>query len=191
MHHERCSCGLRIWQDDHLCVNALQAMCTPTSGACACTTTGPMSAGRCTLSLETAATGRCAALPLVAKQHGRTSTLCLCLTNFLKHCAGVTLSSRPDRQHMTLLCLAQGLSRDYLDQPRWSAMREASYGHATLDFESATAATFRWHRNQVQMEHLPLSEAHHSFYAACLVPPDAGVSDVQPCVIADNISLSA
>ena len=45
--------------------------------------------------------------------------------------------------------LQQGLARDYLHQPQWSAMREASYGHATLDFQSATAATFRWHRNQV------------------------------------------
>jgi acid phosphatase type 7 len=50
---------------------------------------------------------------------------------------------------MTLLRPEQGLSRNYLDQPKWSAMREASYGHATLDFESITAATFRWHRNQV------------------------------------------
>lgn len=44
----------------------------------------------------------------------------------------------------------QGLARDYLDQPKWSAMREASYGHATLDFETSTTATFRWHRNQVR-----------------------------------------
>ena len=75
------------------------------------------------------------------------------------------------RQLTTLLCIEQGLSRDYLDQPRWSAMREASYGHATLDFESATAATFRWHRNQVQTQQLlagieelvqPLKSTGHS-----------------------------
>lgn len=35
-------------------------------------------------------------------------------------------------------------------------MREASYGHATLDFESSTAATFRWHRNQVCCPHQAL-----------------------------------
>ena len=44
----------------------------------------------------------------------------------------------------------EGLANDYLEQPAWSAMREASYGHGTLDFESATTAVFRWHRNQVQ-----------------------------------------
>lgn len=50
---------------------------------------------------------------------------------------------------MVLVFLLQGLARDYFDQPLWSAMREASYGHATLDFESSSTATFRWHRNQV------------------------------------------
>jgi 3',5'-cyclic AMP phosphodiesterase CpdA len=42
----------------------------------------------------------------------------------------------------------EGLALDYLKQPEWSAMREASYGHGTLDFESPTSAVFRWHRNQ-------------------------------------------
>jgi Iron/zinc purple acid phosphatase-like protein C len=82
--------------------------------------------------------------------------------------ARVNLSSWPVRQIMTSLCIAQGLSRDYLDQPKWSAMREASYGHATLDFESATAATFRWHRNQVRMQR-PLVLRHSCSFSTCAV----------------------
>lgn len=33
-------------------------------------------------------------------------------------------------------------------QPAWSAFREASYGHGTLELASASEATWRWHRNQ-------------------------------------------
>lgn len=32
-------------------------------------------------------------------------------------------------------------------QPDWSAFREGSYGHGTLQVESATRAVWRWHRN--------------------------------------------
>jgi hypothetical protein len=32
-------------------------------------------------------------------------------------------------------------------QPEWSAFREGSYGHGTLQVESATRAVWRWHRN--------------------------------------------
>lgn len=55
--------------------------------------------------------------------------------------------------------MLQGLSRDYLKQPEWSSMRESSYGHGTLDFESPTSAVFRWHRNQVSLR-----------FAACPTP---------------------
>jgi hypothetical protein len=73
----------------------------------------------------------------------------------------------------------EGLSRDYLDQPKWSAMREASYGHATLDFESATAATFRWHRNQdgaavtadeVRLERATACDGHKPVVASASLP---------------------
>ena len=33
-------------------------------------------------------------------------------------------------------------------QPEWSAYREASFGHGTLDFVNSTHALWRWHRNQ-------------------------------------------
>jgi Iron/zinc purple acid phosphatase-like protein C len=100
----------------------------------------------------------------------------------------VNLSLWSLRQIMTSLCIAQGLSRDYLDQPKWSAMREASYGHATLDFESATAATFRWHRNQVQTQQLLVLRHSCSLSTAQLilytVVCKVGVLQVlQPCVL--------
>ena len=33
-------------------------------------------------------------------------------------------------------------------QPAWSAFREPSFGHATLDFLNDTHAHWQWHRNQ-------------------------------------------
>ena len=33
-------------------------------------------------------------------------------------------------------------------QPAWSAFREASFGHGTLDFVNGTHALWQWHRNQ-------------------------------------------
>ena len=33
-------------------------------------------------------------------------------------------------------------------QPEWSAYREASFGHGTLDFLNGTHALWQWHRNQ-------------------------------------------
>lgn len=42
----------------------------------------------------------------------------------------------------------EGLAMDYLKQPHWSMLRESSYGHGTLDFDSVESATWRWHRNQ-------------------------------------------
>lgn len=43
----------------------------------------------------------------------------------------------------------QGLAGDYVSpSPSWSAEREASYGHGTLDVVNATHAVWTWHRNQ-------------------------------------------
>ena len=33
-------------------------------------------------------------------------------------------------------------------QPEWSAFREASFGHGTLDFLNSTHTLWNWHRNQ-------------------------------------------
>ena len=33
-------------------------------------------------------------------------------------------------------------------QPRYSAFREASFGHAVLDIKNRTHAYYTWHRNQ-------------------------------------------
>lgn len=33
-------------------------------------------------------------------------------------------------------------------QPEWSAFREASFGHGTLDFINGTHTLWQWHRNQ-------------------------------------------
>ena len=42
----------------------------------------------------------------------------------------------------------EGLSVNYLDPaPRWSAFREASYGHGSLDLLNSTHAVWRWLRN--------------------------------------------
>lgn len=42
----------------------------------------------------------------------------------------------------------EGLSMSYLDPaPRWSAFREASYGHGSLDLLNATHSVWRWLRN--------------------------------------------
>lgn len=42
----------------------------------------------------------------------------------------------------------EGLSEHYLDPaPRWSAFREASYGHGSLDLLNSTHAVWRWLRN--------------------------------------------
>ena len=42
----------------------------------------------------------------------------------------------------------EGLSVNYLDPaPRWSAFREASYGHGALDLLNSTHAVWRWVRN--------------------------------------------
>lgn len=44
----------------------------------------------------------------------------------------------------------EGLAHDFArEQPVWSAYREASYGHGTLDVVNATHAIWKWHRNQV------------------------------------------
>lgn len=42
----------------------------------------------------------------------------------------------------------EGLDFDYYKQPEWSALREPSYGHGTLDLLDSTKARFTWHRNQ-------------------------------------------
>ena len=63
----------------------------------------------------------------------------------------VTTSGRL-RERASLM--PQGLANSFLKSPEWSAMREASYGHATLDFEGATSAVFRWHRNQARPQAL-------------------------------------
>ena len=42
----------------------------------------------------------------------------------------------------------EGLSANYLDPaPKWSAFREASYGHGSLDLLNSTHAVWRWLRN--------------------------------------------
>ena len=42
----------------------------------------------------------------------------------------------------------EGLSVNYLDPaPKWSAFREASYGHGSLDLLNSTHAVWRWLRN--------------------------------------------
>lgn len=43
----------------------------------------------------------------------------------------------------------EGLAGDYVDPtPAWSAFREASYGHGTIDVLNTTHALFQWRRNQ-------------------------------------------
>lgn len=46
----------------------------------------------------------------------------------------------------------EGLDFDYYGQPEWSAVRDPSYGHAVIEFENATHAYYRWHRNQDGIE---------------------------------------
>ncbi|KAK7347114.1 hypothetical protein VNO80_21641 [Phaseolus coccineus] len=42
----------------------------------------------------------------------------------------------------------EGLASSYLDpQPEYSAFREASYGHATLEIKNRTHAVYNWYRN--------------------------------------------
>ena len=41
----------------------------------------------------------------------------------------------------------------YKEQPVWSAYRESSFGHGTLDALNATHALWRWIRNQVRQPH--------------------------------------
>jgi hypothetical protein len=36
----------------------------------------------------------------------------------------------------------------YKSQPAWSAYRESSFGHGTLDVINSTYALWNWHRNQ-------------------------------------------
>jgi hypothetical protein len=42
----------------------------------------------------------------------------------------------------------------YKEQPVWSAYRESSFGHGTLDVLNATHALWRWIRNQVRQPHI-------------------------------------
>jgi len=42
----------------------------------------------------------------------------------------------------------EGLAKGYLDQPSWSAFREASFGHGVLTINNATHASWAWHRDQ-------------------------------------------
>eukprot|EP00887_Chlorella_sp_A99_P002286 scaffold10.g2286.t1 len=41
----------------------------------------------------------------------------------------------------------EGLATRYLDRPAWSAFREPSFGHGTLDLVNATHAVWSWRRN--------------------------------------------
>ena len=55
---------------------------------------------------------------------------------------------------MVHVCIGDGGNREgaatdwYEPQPGWSSMREASFGHGTLDLINATTARWRWWRNQ-------------------------------------------
>ena len=55
---------------------------------------------------------------------------------------------------MVHICIGDGGNREgaatdfYEPQPAWSAMREASFGHGTLDIINSTTARWRWWRNQ-------------------------------------------
>lgn len=51
----------------------------------------------------------------------------------------------PDFPKLTLIFQ---LCRMTQPQPNYSAYREASFGHATLDIKNRTHAYFAWHRNQ-------------------------------------------
>ncbi len=45
----------------------------------------------------------------------------------------------------------EGLAHDFMrPSPAWSAFREASYGHGTLEVVNATHALWKWHRNQAR-----------------------------------------
>ena len=42
----------------------------------------------------------------------------------------------------------EGLAKGYLDQPKWSAYREASFGHGVLRVANRTHLKWEWHRDQ-------------------------------------------
>ena len=48
---------------------------------------------------------------------------------------------------MDCVCCREGLALDYLKQPAWSEVREASFGMGVLTVENSTHALWQWHRN--------------------------------------------
>merc|ERR1719223_2656412 len=47
----------------------------------------------------------------------------------------------------------EGIAAPFFEpQPHWSAFREGSYGHGTVEVFNGTHAVWRWHRNQDGVE---------------------------------------
>lgn len=71
----------------------------------------------------------------------------------------------------------EGLTKEMTEpQPRYSAYREASFGHGILDVKNRTHAYFGWHRNQddyaVEADYVWL---HNRYWKPSGEPPRAAI----------------